>query len=296
MEADNKKKEIIYWNPWSGCRKISEGCKNCYNRTKPIKVDDDYILCKYNKSYFYTPTSKVRKFNQILEKNVMEYRVPSGSIIKVCDSSDFFLEDADYYRKRAWKQIAERKDCLFDISTKRPERFYVNLPETWTQNGWDNVMVNVSIENQMRADERIPKLLDLPLRHRGIEIAPLQDRVDIRRYISTGLIDRVVVAGERYTSSEENIIVCNYEYVNHIFEQCKAYDVSFEFISTGSKLYKDDRLINIKANDEEQLAKFYNLENKNESFNWSKNLKEIENQERIERASEVWSLINKKRG
>lgn len=285
--------EIIYWNPWSGCRKISEGCKNCYNRTKLIKVDDDYILCRFNKTYFYIPTKKVRKYNKDLDKTTMEYKIKPGSTIKVCDSSDFFLEEADYYRKRAWKQISERKDCLFDITTKRPERFFVNLPQTWTHEGWDNVFISVSVENQMRADERISELLKLPIRHRGIEIAPLQDRVDIRKYLSTGLIDRVIVAGERYSTSSEDIIVCNYEFVNDLYLQCKGYDVNFTFAGTGNKLYKDDRVIRIKTNDETELAKFYNLDNENKSFDWQHNLSEIENQERIEQAANIWSIINR---
>lgn len=293
MENNNKLNKIEYWNPWSGCRKISEGCKNCYNRTKPIKVDGDYLLCKFNKTYFYTPTRKVRKYNNILEKNTMEYKIQSGSIIKVCDSSDFFLEEADYYRKRAWKQILERKDCLFDITTKRPERFYINLPATWTNEGWHNVILGVSIENQIRADERVPKLLELPVRYRKIEVAPLQDRVDLRKYLSTGKIDKVEVSGERFSTSSENIMVCNYEFVKDLYEQCKRYDVSFEFIGTGNRLYKDSKTIAVNNSDEAELAKFYNLENSNKTFDWKECLMEIENLERIEQAANIWSKINK---
>lgn len=297
-DKENDKQNTFTWNPWSGCTKISEGCRNCYNRTKPIKVDGDYILCRFNKTYFYIPTQRIRKFDDNLMKNVNTYKIPSGSTIKVCDSSDFFLAEADYYRKRAWKQILERKDCLFDITTKRPERFFINLPETWTSDGWHNVIINVSVENQMRANERVPKLLDLPVRYRGIEVAPLQDRVDLRKYLSTGLIDRVVVSGESYTKSSENIIVCNFEFVEDIREQCEAYDVSFRFNSTGNKLYKDKKVININSSDQSNLADFYNIGNKENSLsiNWENNLQEVENLERIEQAAEIFAKLNKQGG
>ena len=290
-----KKLCIYYWNPWSGCRKISEGCKNCYNRTKPLKIDGDYITCKFNKTYFYMPTQKVRKYDEIQGKNINTYKIPSNSIIKVCDTSDFFIEDADYYRKRAWKQILERKDCLFEITTKRPERFMINLPNTWTQNGWHNVMINVSVENQFRADKRVSELLRLPVRYRGIEVAPIQDRVDIRKYLSTGLINKVTVAGERYTRTSESVIVCNYEYVEDLRKQCEDYDVNFEFISTGNKLYKDKKTITINTSDQGSLAEFYNLTNTGNTLeqDWESNLAEVENLERIEQAAEIFSKINK---
>lgn len=293
MKNEDMNINVFYWNPWSGCSKVSEGCKNCYNRTKYLKIDGDYILCKFNKTYFYNPTQKIRKFDEQLGKNINTYKIPSGSIIKVCDTSDFLLEEADYYRKRAWRQILERKDCIFDITTKRPERFMINLPNTWTQNGWHNVILSVSVENQFRADERIPKLLELPVRYRGIEVAPLQDRVDLRKYLSTGLIDRVTVAGESYTRHSENVIACNYDYVKDIQLQCEAYGVSFEFISTGNKLYKDKKVLTINTSDQGKLAEFYGLTNTINQIDWEENLAEIENLERIEQAAEIYAKINK---
>lgn len=241
------------------------------------------------------PTQKVRKYDEIQGKNINTYKIPSNSIIKVCDTSDFFIEDADYYRKRAWKQILERKDCLFEITTKRPERFMINLPNTWTQNGWHNVMINVSVENQFRADKRVSELLRLPVRYRGIEVAPIQDRVDIRKYLSTGLINKVTVAGERYTRTSESVIVCNYEYVEDLRKQCEDYDVNFEFISTGNKLYKDKKTITINTSDQGSLAEFYNLTNTGNTLeqDWESNLAEVENLERIEQAAEIFSKINK---
>ncbi len=43
-------------------------------------------------------------------------------------------------------------------------------------------MFNVTCENQRRADERIPILLDLPFNHKGIMCAPYIGPVSIREY------------------------------------------------------------------------------------------------------------------
>ena len=64
-----------------------------------------------------------------------------------------------------------RSDEKFFLLTKRPERILSCLPSDW-KDGWDNIMINVTAENQKRADERIPILLDLPFKHKGIMCAP----------------------------------------------------------------------------------------------------------------------------
>ena len=48
------------------------------------------------------------------------YKVPSGSLIYTCFSSDFFHPDADGWRNDAWKMMQERSDCTFFMITKEP--------------------------------------------------------------------------------------------------------------------------------------------------------------------------------
>ena len=67
--------------------------------------------------------------------------------------------------------IKKRPDVKFFLLTKRPERVAEHLPSDWGD-GWENVMFNVTCENQRRADERIPILLKLPFKHKGIMCAP----------------------------------------------------------------------------------------------------------------------------
>ena len=142
------------WNPWHGCRKCSEGCLNCYmfflDRMRNQNGADIYCTG----AGFRYPLSKDRNGR---------FKVQSGEMLRVCMTSDFFLEEADQWRPEAWKIIRQRPDVKFYLLTKRPQRVADCLPPDWGD-GWENVFFNVSCENQKRTDERIPFLLDLPRR------------------------------------------------------------------------------------------------------------------------------------
>ena len=148
---------IFSWNPWHGCKKKSEGCLNCYVYRHDARYGGDARIIY-----------KVKDFDMPIRKNRRgEYKIPSGSIIWTCFTSDFFLEEADEWRKEAWDIIRERHDCSFIFLTKRIERFNVSLPDDWGD-GWNNVTIGCSCENQTRADERIPLLLALPIKTKQI--------------------------------------------------------------------------------------------------------------------------------
>ena len=139
------------WNPWHGCKKISEGCANCYMYfLDQIRAQDGALIRLTNN--MKKPLAKNRKG---------EYKIKSGELIRVCMTSDFFLEEADTWRTKAWDIMRIRSDVKFFLLTKRPERILSCLPSDW-KDGWENIMINVTAENQKRADERIPILLDLP--------------------------------------------------------------------------------------------------------------------------------------
>ncbi len=110
------------------------------------------------------------------------------------------------------------------------------LPTDWGD-GWDNVFFNVTCENQSRADERIPLLFQLPFKHKGIMTAPLIGAIDIEQYLQSGIIEQVLCGGENYDGSRP----CHYDWVRQLSEQCRKYDVTFDFIETGSVFIKDGK-------------------------------------------------------
>ena len=215
------------WNPWHGCRKCSEGCENCYmyflDRQRGKSGADIYRT----KTGFTYPLSK--------NKNGT-YKVVSGEKIRVCMTSDFFLEEADKWRDEVWSIIHSRPDVVFFLLTKRPERVRQCLPCDWGD-GWENVFFNVTCENQKRADERIPILLDLPFRHKGIMCAPFIGAVSIRNYLASGQIKQVICGGENYDGSRP----CNFEWVKQLRQECVEDNVTFCFIETGTRFINDGK-------------------------------------------------------
>ena len=173
-----------------------------------------------------------------------QYKVKSGEMLRVCMTSDFFLEEADPWRDEAWEMIRCRPDVKFFLLTKRPERVEEHLPEHWG-NGWENVMFNVTCENQKRADERIPLLLQLPFRHKGIMCAPLIGPVDIAPYLGAGQIEQVLCDGENYGGARP----CHYEWVRALRDACAAHDITFVFCGTGRRFVKDGKMYRIEGNE-----------------------------------------------
>ena len=141
------------WNPWHGCVRCSEGCQNCYMYYLDEMRNRSGAEI-YRTSGAAYPLSRDRSGR---------YKIQSGEMISVCMTSDFFLEEADQWRPEAWDIMHRRSDVIFYLLTKRPQRIRQCLPEDW-QDGWENIFLNVTCENQKRADERIPLLLELPLR------------------------------------------------------------------------------------------------------------------------------------
>lgn len=170
------------------------------------------------------------------------YKVKSGEMLRVCMTSDFFLEEADLWRDEAWEIIRQRSDVKFFLLTKRPERVAEHLPWDW-DDGFGNVMFNVTCENQRRADERIPILLKLPFKHKGIMCAPLIGAVSIQNYLPEGQIEQILCDGESYDGARP----CHYEWVKKLYDECVAYDVTFVFCGTGRRFVKDGRLYKIES-------------------------------------------------
>ena len=172
------------WNPWHGCHKISEGCKHCY-----VYREDAAFGAS-------VPTSDVRltsSFDMPLKRDRHKnWKYPAGTEFALCFTSDFLIEEADSWRDDIWEIIRQRSDCRFFFFTKRIERLADCLPDDWGE-GYDHVAIGCTVENQMRADRRLPIFLSLPVRHRLIIVAPMLGRIDLRAYLDPTEIEEVSV-------------------------------------------------------------------------------------------------------
>lgn len=223
---------MIIWNPWHGCRRISEGCEHCYMYFLDGKRGIDTSL-----------VTRTSNFDLPLQKNRHgEFKLKPGMHIYVGLSTDFFVEEADEWRPEVWRMMRRRSDIAFRLLTKRAHRIRECLPADWGE-GYENVMLSVTCENQRRADERLPILVDIPAKHRGFMAAPFIGPVDAGRFLATGKIEEVLCGGENYDGARP----CHYDWVKSLSDQCATYDVTFNFIETGTVFVKDNRTFHIPS-------------------------------------------------
>lgn len=233
---------MAMWNPWRGCHKYSDGCKYCYIHKGVAKrgIDTNNII-------------KTNNFNAPIAKNSKgEYKIKSGETVYLCFSTDFLIEEADEWRNDCFKMIKERHDLNFIFLTKRIERFLECIPDDWG-NGYDNVTVGCTIENQDRADFRLKIFSSLPIKHKNIICQPLIEEINIAKYLDN--VELVIVGGE----SDKNARPLNYKWVLSIREQCLSNNTKFHFRQCGTHFIKDGKEYILKVKDLCSQAKKANI-------------------------------------
>ena len=157
-------------------------------------------------------------------------------------STDFLLPEADEWRKECWDMIRERNDCTFLFLTKRIERFMDCVPEDWGE-GWDNVVVGCTVENQRRAEERLEIFSKLPVRHKNIICQPMISAINLEAYLDG--VELVMAGGE----SDRFARPMDYAWVLSLREQCIRKGVAFEFRQCGTHFIKDGREYTLQKKD-----------------------------------------------
>ena len=219
------------WNLWHGCHKLSAGCKYCYVYRGDAKRGIDSSII-----------TKTKNFDlPIQTKRNGEYKIPSGTMVYTCFTSDFFLEEADSWRVEAWKMMRVRSDLRFMMITKRIDRLQKVLPDDWGD-GYDNVTICCTIETQERADYRLPIYKAAPIKHKILICEPLLEKIDLQAYNIGDWVEQVVVGGE----SGQNARTCNYDWVLELHQLCVGHKVAFWFKQTGARFVKDGRLYYIR--------------------------------------------------
>ncbi len=231
------------WNPWRGCHRYSEGCKYCYIHKGDSKrnIDTNDIVKTDN---FYAPVVKTKSG---------EYKIKSGQTEYLCFSTDFLIEDADEWRDECWQMIRERSDLNFLFLTKRIERFAKCVPDDWND-GYDNVIVGCTVENQDRADYRLSIFNELPIKHKIIVCQPMIERINLGAYLEN--VELVVIGGE----SDKNARPLDYSWVLAVREQCIERNVRFEFRQCGTYFIKDGMRYTVPTRELRSQAKKANID------------------------------------
>lgn len=142
----------------------------------------------------------------------------------------------DHVRQRLFDLIDATPNLDWLLLTKRPENVLdmtLRCQEKWWFRSLlacpSNVWIGTSIEDQKRADERIPHLLKIPAAVRFLSMEPLLGPVDLQPVIKDGKFennqgincDWVIVGGE----SGQGARPCRVEWVRRIVQQCQAVGV-----------------------------------------------------------------------
>lgn len=201
---------MVSWNPWHGCKKYSEGCKNCY-----VFRDDE--------NYGRDPSkiTVTKSFDLPIKRNRQkEYKYPAGTKFFTCYTTDFFLPEMREERLKALDIIKERSDCSFFIITKRIDLVDIDIP--------DNVEICCTIENQKQFDYRWPIFNKLKAKHKSICIEPLLEPINLGN-IS---VERIFCGGE--SGYGDSIRPCDEYWVRDLYIQAKKLNIPFCFKQTGT--------------------------------------------------------------
>jgi len=234
---------MTLYNPWRGCHKISEGCKNCYIHSADSRkgINTNCIV-------------KTEQFDRLVRRNKKgEYVMKSNQLVYLCFSSDFLIEEADGWRDEVWAMIKERSDLRFLFLTKRIHRFKSVCPSDFEEN-YQHVMLGCSVENQSEADKRLPIFLSLPIKHKFIICQPLIGPIQLDQYLNADIV-QVTVGGEAGKLARD----LNYNWVLSIRDECIKHQVSFEFRQVGSYMIKDYVRYSIPRNQLSSQARKANI-------------------------------------
>lgn len=125
------------------------------------------------------------------------------------------------------------------MTTKRILRLPDMFPPDW-QDGYPNVTIACTVENQKRADERLPVYLKLPIKNKLIICEPLLTELDLAPYLTPQILE-VIAGGE----SGPRARPARFEWFLNLSAQCKKAKVPFKFKQTGANFIKDGKLYKI---------------------------------------------------
>lgn len=239
------------WNPVTGCDKVSPGCDRCYAETFAERW-------RGTRGHYFETGFDVQLRPDKLD---LPLRWTKPRRIFVNSMSDLFHDKVpDEYIARVFAVMALAPQHTFQVLTERHGRmrsllnsaYFLQavgrvwaeppsdwpLPRDWRVPVWPlpNVWLGVSVEDQKRADLRIPALLDTPAAVRWISAEPLLGPVNLHTDpIEAGTpfwgsqLDWVVVGGESGPGARP----MHPDWARSMGDQCVAAGVPFLFKQWG---------------------------------------------------------------
>lgn len=228
-----------------GCKEVSPGCANCYGASMSKRWGLDVWgegkpRRTFDNRYWAKPIKWNREAAQL------------GTRVQVfCSSMCDIFEDhptIEAERAKLWPLVRATPWLDWLILTKRPERIAQNLPTDWG-NGWPNVWLGVTAENQAMTDLRIPILMSVRAAIRFVSYEPALERVNF--HLGQYPVDWLIVGGETGGGARP----FDMSWAEDAVRQCQAANVACFVKQLGCKPLRDGqrvRLGSYKGDDPEQ--------------------------------------------
>lgn len=163
------------FNPWIGCTKISTACDHCYAEVWDKRFTGGARWGPHGDRTRTKTWGNPRKWNREAEGASERPRVFCASLADVFDNHKSIL---DAWRRELWQLIRETPNLDWLLLTKRPQNIKRYLPEDWGE-GYPNVWLGATVEDQEQARCRIPHLIAVPARIRFLSCEPLLGPLDL---------------------------------------------------------------------------------------------------------------------
>lgn len=238
------------WNPIVGCSVVSPGCTNCY----AMRLAGGRLRHHPSRAGLTAPSKAGPVWNgqvRLIESAIEQpLRWARPRRVFVCAHGDLFHENVpEQWIDRVFAVMALSPQHTFQVLTKRPERMraYVRVlsddHDIAFHSPWPvgNVWLGVSVEDQTRAEERIPILLDTPAAVHFISAEPLLGPVDIRRWLHDGACREATVCDDPHLDwaicggeSGPGARPMHRDWARSLRDQCAAAGTPFFFKQHGN--------------------------------------------------------------
>ncbi len=177
------------FNCWWGCARVSPACEHCYAEQLAKRYGKRVWGAHADRRFFGDAHwGEPLKWNRKAAAKGERHRVFCGSMCDVFEDR----RDLDSHRERLWKLVESTQSLDWLLLSKRPEN--IGTMVSWSKEWPSNVWLGTTVEDQKRADERIPHLAEHPAVVRFLSVEPLLGPLDLRPFLAD--IDWVILGGE----------------------------------------------------------------------------------------------------
>lgn len=179
------------FNPWRGCKKVSPACAHCYAEALSKRNPRTLGSWEAGQPRVMAAESYMRRpflWNAAAEKSGIRMKVFCSSLADVFEewtgpvahvSGTLLSITLDDLRKSLLGIIDATPSLDWLLLTKRPENVTPMLYRAGRKRLPANVWLGTTVEDQTRANERIPRLLEIPASVRFLSCEPLLGPVDL---------------------------------------------------------------------------------------------------------------------